>query len=104
MALPGAEALSNASASNAAASLCSRMLALRVEDRPTSAECLRHPWLTPHKSGAAADRELPLETLAATVQLYARAKFRQVVTSLVVSELSSGPRAYVGSVLRASLA
>eukprot|EP00929_Paragymnodinium_shiwhaense_P039301 TRINITY_DN20666_c0_g1_i3.p1 TRINITY_DN20666_c0_g1~~TRINITY_DN20666_c0_g1_i3.p1 ORF type:complete len:444 (-),score=71.90 TRINITY_DN20666_c0_g1_i3:58-1389(-) len=94
----GLEALSTALGS--ATSLIEQMLALRVEDRPTSAECLQHPWLAPTKS-ALDDRELPLDTLPTVVQLYARAKFRQVVTSLVVSELSSGPRPYVGSVLQA---
>lgn len=86
--------------------LCGQMLTQEVEMRPSSTECLRHPWFLPPvpraEGGAqplAAERWLPLEVLSSLVQLHARSKLRQVVTNLVISELSDSPFSCVGAAL-----
>mmetsp|Transcript_131768 Transcript_131768/g.256631 ORF Transcript_131768/g.256631 Transcript_131768/m.256631 type:complete len:776 (+) Transcript_131768:1-2328(+) len=78
--------------------LCSKMLASEAEKRPTAAACLADPWFA--ILGPPSDGEpVPMEVLASLMQLHARSKFRQVVTNLIVSELSDSPFSCAGAAL-----
>jgi len=94
-------------ASPDAVKLCIQMLTQDVEMRPNSTDCLRHGWLHPTASvasleaGQRAEQErlLPLEVLGSLVQLHARSKLRQVVTNLIISELSESPFSCIGAAM-----
>jgi len=78
--------------------LCSKMLHSEAKQRPTAAACLADPWFA-RLGPLSAGQPVPLERLASLMQLHARSKFRQVVTNLVVSELSDSPFSCAGAAL-----
>ncbi|CAE8591547.1 unnamed protein product, partial [Polarella glacialis] len=82
-----------------AASLCAQMLSWDAKSRPSAAECLQHSWLSSAPAVASDEDILPVEALGMLLQLHARSKLQQVVTNLVISELSDSPFSCVGAAL-----
>eukprot|EP00927_Polykrikos_kofoidii_P039249 TRINITY_DN33676_c0_g1_i1.p1 TRINITY_DN33676_c0_g1~~TRINITY_DN33676_c0_g1_i1.p1 ORF type:complete len:978 (+),score=110.97 TRINITY_DN33676_c0_g1_i1:119-3052(+) len=96
---PAGEALGRLSPG--AASLCAQMLSWDVRTRHSASECLRHAWLSPLRGVPPGECLLPSDTLRSVVRMHARSKHRQVVTNLVVSELSDGSAGRIGAALNA---
>eukprot|EP00930_Biecheleria_cincta_P056270 TRINITY_DN42419_c0_g1_i1.p1 TRINITY_DN42419_c0_g1~~TRINITY_DN42419_c0_g1_i1.p1 ORF type:complete len:1000 (-),score=138.39 TRINITY_DN42419_c0_g1_i1:47-3046(-) len=79
-------------ASTSALALCKRMLDKDDANRPTAAECLRHPWLC-HSglvSESGSERLLLPETFGSLMQFHAQSKFYQVLMNVVASEIKVG--------------
>lgn len=70
--------------------LCAQMLASDGRQRPSAAECLCHFWLEDDAATSQEGEALPLEALAAAVQIHEREQLRDETVGLIVRELSSG--------------